>query len=430
VSQFLLPRSPKMEPYYSLISSEYVMTQEAAFLRVYPGIPKPETDEFGSKAACRVLYYPPDLHLPNDEDQLLPVANQENFVVVGMYNIIVMDEGFICGDNNLIIGCHNTIKGKNNIVLGSSNYYIHHDTSTHMANEGLVAISTQLKNFAYRVPTVVLEKFNFKRLAVSLRTCNRAEKYDFAEAVVHLKTFYRQIQETVMATTPAVSRRRPRPPAVYRSEPYRLRSDDNPTHPLPPVSPPALPAGTARIGGVILDWLNPLITNVHQYDDIMSAVDDYYDDVSAFFGVFKVLHETEQQQQPETREEDTQNAHVIRITVPSGAEHRLQNIGGFLMSYMVEQYQHQYPHHNVYSSDDDEGPPTEDMLPPRAASEPTATDDADKCIICETRAVSTELVPCGHHYSCVTCVHHPSMARTCALCRAPYQRIIPYIPKK
>lgn len=414
-----------MQPHYSIISSEYIMDQKPAFLRIYPTIAK-LTNEFGSKATCRVLYYPEPEE--EDEEQLLPPANNGNYVVVGMYNIIIINEGFIYGDNNIIIGDHNTIKGEDNIVLGSSNYFVHHDLEYLHTRTRAETIGS-LKNVVYTVSTLVLEQFKIqlKALATALKVCNSATNYNFSAAKIHLKAFYHTLQKTIMAAVPPLlsnpniptTRRQTRQQPSYRSEPYHLRSGN--TNLPQPVTVQQLP-GTIHICGIILEWLNDLITNVH-YEEIVDYVDDYYTCIGEFLDTIKTEHDEEVAEQQQS---------LSGITIPRGQG---QNgglpggsIGGAIMNFMMgQEFLNLYMDEAPNEEEEEEGPPTEQMLPPRNDSEPAVVDgETDKCIICETRAVSTEMVPCGHHYSCVTCVHHPSMSRKCALCRTPFERITLY----
>jgi hypothetical protein len=64
--------------------------------------------------------------------------------------------------------------------------------------------------------------------------------------------------------------------------------------------------------------------------------------------------------------------------------------------------------------------------PKAVKNEPSAPDGtpADRvCIVCMDRAVATVAVPCGHAYACITCVCD-SKPTTCAMCRAPLEKII------
>ncbi len=64
--------------------------------------------------------------------------------------------------------------------------------------------------------------------------------------------------------------------------------------------------------------------------------------------------------------------------------------------------------------------------PVPAGGEPDAPDgtpDAQLCVICQERLRSTVVVPCGHVYSCVTCM---AKARpvVCAMCNAHVEKVI------
>lgn len=65
-------------------------------------------------------------------------------------------------------------------------------------------------------------------------------------------------------------------------------------------------------------------------------------------------------------------------------------------------------------------------MPAEGEPEITNDDEEDKvsCIICRERRKATVAVPCGHVYSCITCVR--AMRPTqCAICRAPLEKVIP-----
>ncbi len=66
--------------------------------------------------------------------------------------------------------------------------------------------------------------------------------------------------------------------------------------------------------------------------------------------------------------------------------------------------------------------PVTATYPPAWPAEPTY-DGEDACILCLERRRATVVVPCGHMYSCVTC-----MARTrpveCAMCKTRVQQVI------
>jgi len=66
--------------------------------------------------------------------------------------------------------------------------------------------------------------------------------------------------------------------------------------------------------------------------------------------------------------------------------------------------------------------------PPPAITYPTGGDHAPKeleapCVVCLDSARATIAIPCGHIYSCITCL---AVARptTCAICRQPVEKFI------